>query len=203
MSLKKVCSTVKEWSLFENDAFRKTSINAFVHNKWVNGTEPMITVFSDRIEILSRGTLPPEQTLEGFFAGESIPVNKKLSEIFLQLHISEKTGRGVPKITETYGRNVYEFWENSIAVTIPFNWIKQIANENAQKRPEAKKNDSENPYSELNATQQKIILLMKENPRISIQRIAENCGKDVSTIKKAVAALKIGGFIEHVGANKN
>lgn len=33
----------------------------------------MTTVFSDRIEILSRGSLAPEQTMEGFFAGESVP----------------------------------------------------------------------------------------------------------------------------------
>lgn len=38
-------------------------------------------MFSDRIEILSRGTIPPGQTMEGFFAGESVPVNQKLSEI--------------------------------------------------------------------------------------------------------------------------
>ena len=113
----------KDVPLFENDAFREAVINAFVHNKWVTGNEPMITVFSDRIEILSRGSLAPEQTMEGFFAGESIPVNKKLSEIFLQLHISEKTGRGVPRITKTYGKDAYEFRENSIVVKIPFNWI--------------------------------------------------------------------------------
>ena len=76
----------KEVALFENDAFREAMINAFVHNRWVDGNEPMISVFSDRIEILSRGTIPAGQTLEGFFAGESVPVNRKLSEIFLQLH---------------------------------------------------------------------------------------------------------------------
>jgi Predicted transcriptional regulator containing an HTH domain and an uncharacterized domain shared with the mammalian protein Schlafen len=41
----------KEVPLFENDAFREAVINAFVHNKWISGNEPMITVFSDRIEI--------------------------------------------------------------------------------------------------------------------------------------------------------
>lgn len=59
--------------------------------------------------------------LRGFFAGESVPVNQKLSDIFLQLHISERTGRGVPKITEIYGKETYEFRENSIVVVIPFN----------------------------------------------------------------------------------
>lgn len=59
---------------------------------------------------------PPGQTMEGFFAGESVPVNQKLSDMLLQLHISERTGRGVPKITEVYGKGTYEFRENSIAM---------------------------------------------------------------------------------------
>lgn len=117
---------------------REAIINAFLHNKWVDGNEPMVTVFSDRIEILSRGTLPKDQTLEGFFSGESVPVNKKLSEIFLQLHISEKTGRGVPKITEKYGKEAFEFRENSIVVKIPFNWInimgKKVGNNMGNKK---------------------------------------------------------------------
>lgn len=85
----------------------------------------MITAFSDRIEILSRGTIPPGQTMEGFFAGESVPVNQKLSDMLLQLHISERTGRGVPKITEVYGKGTYEFRENSIVVSIPFTMVHQ------------------------------------------------------------------------------
>lgn len=110
----------KEIPLFHTEVFREAIINAFVHNQWLSGNAPMITVFSDRIEILSRGTIPPGQTMEGFFAGESVPVNQKLSDIFLQLHISERTGRGVPKITEVYGKETYEFRENSIVVSIPF-----------------------------------------------------------------------------------
>lgn len=38
----------------------------------------------------------------------------------IERHISERTGRGVPKITEAYGRETYEFRENSIVVSIPF-----------------------------------------------------------------------------------
>lgn len=110
----------KEVSLFNAEVFREAIINAFVHNQWITGNAPMITVFSDRIEILSRGTIPPGQTMEGFYAGESVPVNQKLSDVFLQLHISERTGRGVPKITEVYGKETYEFRENSIVVSIPF-----------------------------------------------------------------------------------
>lgn len=79
----------------------------------------------------SKGILLKRETFEKNLllrtkTGESVPVNEKLSEIFLQLHISEKSGRGVPKIVETYGREAFTFRENSIVVTIPFNRIHQV-----------------------------------------------------------------------------
>ena len=130
----------KEVPLFDEEAFREAIINAFVHNQWITGNAPMITVFSDRIEILSRGKMPPGQTIEGFYAGESVPVNQKLSDMFLQLHISERTGRGVPKITEVYGKETYEFRENSIVVSIPFT------------RVEVDMNSQDNTHDEIEMT---------------------------------------------------
>ena len=116
----------KEVLLFNQNAYREAVINAFVHNHWLDGP-PIFTVFQDRIEILSKGLLPPKQTLDGFFAGESIPVNEKLAKIILQLHISEQTGRGVPAIVDAYGKSIFRFSENNIKVTIPF---ERLENEN-------------------------------------------------------------------------
>ena len=98
---------------------REAIINAVLHNYWASGNEPMISVYSDKIEILSRGTLAPAQTMEGFYLGESVPVNEKLSEIFLQLHISEKSGREVPTIIDTYGKDAItgSTWGSSCRTT--------------------------------------------------------------------------------------
>lgn len=115
----------KEVPLFSAAAFEEAVINAFVHNRWLDGNAPMFTAYQDRIEILSRGNLPPKQTIEGFFAGESIPVNQALSDVFIKLHITEHTGRGVPRITEAYGKDVIRFNENSIVVTVPFDRLGQ------------------------------------------------------------------------------
>lgn len=53
--------------------------------------------------------LAPTQTMEGFYLGESAQVYEKLSEIFLQLHISEKSGRVVPTSVDTYGKeHIYQ-----------------------------------------------------------------------------------------------
>ena len=186
-----------EVPLFENDAFREALINAFAHNKWVGGNEPMITVFSNRIEILSRGSLAPEQTMEGFFAGESIPVNKKLSEILLQLHIREKTGRGVPKIIQCYGKEAYEFRENAIVVKIPFNWI------NVMGYKMGNKSGDKNKKSPLTQTQARILMEIRSNPNITKPKLAVQIGVGKTTIDNGIAALKKYGFIERIGSNKS
>lgn len=200
----------KEVPLFENEAFREAVINAFVHNKWVSGNEPMITVYSDRIEILSRGSLAPEQTMEGFFAGESVPVNRKLSEILLQLHISEKTGRGVPRITQRYGREAYEFRENSIVVTIPFNWINVMDDRMSNKvgdKPGNKvgdKNTNEGSQeATLSKTQVRILAEIRNNPNITKTHIMKKLGVGKTTVDKGISVLKKSGYIERVGSNKS
>ena len=48
-----------------------------------------------------------------------------MSNVFIKLHITEHTGRGIPRITETYGNDVIRFNENSIVVTLPFERLGQ------------------------------------------------------------------------------
>ncbi len=194
----------KDVPLFENNAFREAVINAFLHNKWVTGLEPMITVFSDRIEILSRGVFAPGQTLEGFFAGESVPVNQKLSEIFLQLHISEKTGRGVPVITKQYGRNAYEFREESIVVKIPFNWINTMADRKEHQKGGANNSDGEKvlPKLRINNTQKRILVEIRNNPNITKINLSKKLKVSTTTIDSGIRYLRKNYIIKRVGSNK-
>lgn len=179
----------KDIALFDMSAFREAVINAFVHNKWIDGNAPMITVYSDRVEILSRGTLDPKQTMEGFYMGESIPVNQKLSDIFLQLHISERSGRGVPKIIDIYGKNVFDFRENSIAVNIPFNWINKEGSKAEDKKP-------------LNSRQKQILEEIRKNPNVIQTQLSKDIGVGLTSIENDIRFLKMNGHIERVGSNK-
>lgn len=187
----------KDVPLFDEVAFREALVNAFVHNAWVEGNEPMVTVFSDRIEILSRGTLPPHQTMRGFFAGESVPVNKKLSEIFLQLHISEKTGRGVPRIVERCGRSSFEFRETSIVVTIPFNRVEERA-----ERKEALSDTREGTAAKPELYN-RILEAMRKEPGITKARLGDLLDLKKSSVDRAIAELKEAGRLERIGSNKS
>lgn len=188
----------KEVPLFDNKAFNEAIINAVLHNNWIENNEPMISVFSNRIEILSRGTLAPSQTLEGFFLGESRPVNQKLSEIFLQLHISEKSGRGVPTIVRQYGKEAFEFRENSIVVTIPFNWINvprsKVGNKEGIKVGNKKA---------LTDNRSKILAEMRNNPNITKIQLSKLIGINRAAIDKNIAYLKANGYLKRIGSNKN
>ena len=187
----------KEVSLFDGSAFREAVVNAVLHNFWASGNEPMISVFSDRIEILSRGRLAPGQTEEGFYLGESVPVNEKLSEIFLQLHISEKSGRGVPIIVSAYGKGAIAFRENSIVITIPFTRIHKVGEKVGERVGESQEN-----RPPLSARRQAIILEMSQNPYVTKPELADKLGVSTTAIDNNISFLRKNGYLERVGKTK-
>lgn len=188
-------TTRTDISLFDYNAFREAVINAFVHNKWVDGNGPMITVYIDRIEILSRGELPNNQTKEGFFLGESIPVNQKLSDIFLQLRISERSGRGVPKIVEIYGRETFEFREGSIVVNIPFKRIRNNVGDKA--------GDKAGHKPTLNKTQETMLLEIRNNPNITHEQLGTTLNLKKTAIQNNISFLRDNRYIKRIGSNKS
>ena len=145
-------------------------------------------------EFANIGQIPQfEKLMEGFFLGESIPVNEKLSEIFLQLHISEKSGRGVPKITEMYGKDAFSFRENSIVVTIPFERINKVGNKVGKKVGDKKP---------LNSRRQKIISEMRDNPNITTAELHNILGVSETAVENNISFLRENGYIERVGSKK-
>lgn len=180
----------KDVALFDMSAYTEAVINAFLHNKWVDGNAPMISVYSNRIEILSRGSLDSKQTIEGFYMGESIPINQKLSDIFLQLHISEGSGRGVPKIVQIYTKDAFDFRENSINVTIPFKRI------NNTKSSEKNKNI-------LNLRRRKILEEIKNSPNVTQSQLSRIIGIGLTSIENNIKFLKDNRYLERIGSNKS
>lgn len=157
----------------------------------------MITVYSDRIEILSRGGLTPLQTKAGFFRGHSVPVNEKLSEIFLQLHISEKTGRGIPVISSEYGEGAFDFSDNDITVTIPFNFINEVGDKVGDKVGNKVGNKS------LNDFQSRVLAEIRNNPNITKPQLMIICHLGKTSIDKIISVLKEKGYIKRIESNKS
>ena len=183
----------KDVPLFDYEAFHEAILNAFIHNKWLTLNAPQISIFTDRIEILSHGGLVIDQDETGFYNGSSLPVNEVLASIFLQLRISERSGRGVPKIVAVYGKDSIKIEKNRITVTIPFK-------KNSANSFEVVSNKVSNKVT--NKTEDKIVELIRYNPNITIQQIMIKTGLSEPGVKKNLKQLKDKNIIKRVGSNK-
>ena len=112
---------------------------------------------------------------------------------FTDSGISEKSGRGVPKIVEVYGRNAFTFEENDIVVTIPFNKVNQVGNKVGDKIG--------NIQSALNQTRQTILSEMRNNPNITKAELSRILGISTTAIDNNISFLK-NEYIERKGSNK-
>ena len=181
--------------LFDYEAFHEAILNAFIHNKWLTLNSPQISIFTDRIEIMSHGGLAIDQDENGFYNGASLPVNDVLASIFLQLRISERSGRGVPKIIGRYGKNAIKIEKNRIIVTIPFERLgvnKFVVSNKV----------SNKVCDKINKTQVKMIELVRDNPNITISQFSTKLGLSEPAIKKNLKQLKESGHIQRIGSNK-
>lgn len=77
--------------------------NALAHRDYEEADPTRVTVFEDRIEILSPGSLPFGVELEKFRAGEASPRwrNQTLAWFFNRLQIAQAEGQGIPTILRT------------------------------------------------------------------------------------------------------
>jgi len=186
----------KDIYLFDFDCVNEAILNALVHNDWII-TEPQISMFHDRLEILSHGGLPGGMTKEQFFDGISKPRNAALMRIFLNMGLTEHTGHGIPTIVEKYGKGVFEIQSNYIRCNIPFEKevLDQIDNKNVGL------NVGLNVA--LNKTEKKVIEILIENPSLTSAELSEQIGVTKRTIERAFNSLQEKKMIERIGSKRD
>ena len=181
-----------EKKMFDPDAFEQAWVNACVHNKWSMSNHPGVYIYEDRLVIESQGGIPKALTKEQFLKGVSEPVNKALMDIFIKCDFCEESGHGVPTVTKVYGEESYEFSDNFIDVTIPFDKKGFEEDENIQ---ETSKKHPRN-------IQESVLKLIMNNPQITLKEIMESLNISEGSVRHAIKSLKESGKIEHVGATK-
>ena len=107
----------------------------------------------------------------------------------MQLRISERSGRGVPKIVAAYGKDSIKIEKNRIIVTIPFKKIGVNGFEIVSNKV-------------TNKTEKKILELMRNNPNITIQQIMVKTALSEPGVKKNLKQLKDKKIIKRIESNK-
>lgn len=182
--------------IYDFDCVNEAVINALVHNDW-NISQPLISLFEDRIEIFSHGGLPKGQTKEMFFRGISRPRNDMLMRIFMNMNLTEHTGHGIPTILAKYGENIFEIGETYILVTIPYdiNVVEKL-------RDTTNVGINVGINVGLNQTEKKTLALLLSNPQDTTDNMAQSIGVTNRTIERTLKKLQEKGYLKRVGSKK-
>ena len=105
-------------------AFREAIANALIHRVWDVESQIKVSMFDDRIEIISPGGLPSGITEDEYLAGKlSVLRNRNLANVFYRLGLVEIFGTGITRIKQLYEEGLkqpeFELSENTIKMVLP------------------------------------------------------------------------------------
>lgn len=111
--------------LYPIEAIREVLINALVHRDWTRFVDIEVGIYSDRIEIISPGSLQNSMTVEKMIAGQRYTRNTIIMEIMRDYRYVDFRGMGIrskviPKMRECNGKDpIIEATEDYVKVILP------------------------------------------------------------------------------------
>ena len=164
----------------------------FCHNDYSVGSEPYI-IYDDKFQLVTHGGLPQGLSADEFFKARSLPRNRELMKIMNDLDMGEHIGRGMRRIMKYLKKEDFEISDNFVVINFNFD-SEALAYLNANCA-----NDCANKSLTIEA---KVYNLIKENPNITIQEIADAVNKSKRTINNVINILKDRNLIERIGKTK-
>jgi len=105
------------------EAVREALLNALVHRDYSFRDSTLISIFDDRIELVSIGGLVKGISFNDMMLGVSVARNRNLANVFYRLTLIEAYGIGMPKIIRSYEGFVVkpqiEVTDNAFKITLP------------------------------------------------------------------------------------
>ncbi|MCL2152276.1 MAG: putative DNA binding domain-containing protein [Oscillospiraceae bacterium] len=201
-------------------AIREALLNSFCHKNYRTPQNNEVAIFSNRIEIYNPGTFPVGVTPEDYIKGEgrTIHRNPLLAQIMYFSKDIERFGTGLKRIADTCDeagikfKFVSDYYGFTVVFYRPPLWTSDriddnigdsICNNIGDSIGDSIGNnigDSIGDREIVNGTQVKIIELMRENPHISANLLAQKIGIAKRNIEVQIKSLKEHGHIEREGA---
>ena len=105
-------------------AFREAIANALIHRVWDVDSQIRVSIFDDKIEVVSPGGLPSGITEDEYLSGKlSVLRNRNLANVFYRLGFVEIFGTGITRIKQIYSeasvKPSFEVSENAIQIVLP------------------------------------------------------------------------------------
>ena len=121
-------SIIQKRTTFENisvlDEYEKAIANVLIHRVWDVDSHIRVSMFDDRIEVVSPGGLPSGITAEEYLSGKfSVLRNRNLANVFYRLGFVEIFGTGITRIKQLYAEGLmkpdFEVSENAMKIVLP------------------------------------------------------------------------------------
>lgn len=182
-------------------AIREVLTNALVHADYsINGMNPRVAIFSDRLEIENQGMLPFGYTLDEFKSGVSHVRNKVIARVFRELHLMEEWGTGYRRIQDACADGGYHMpvWEElGTAMRVTF-------------KPHAATQEktwslAEQEVKEPSLRQLKILDFLNNKEPISAKKIHQRLKEKISerSLRQDLLQLKAQGLVKMLGRGPN
>ena len=182
------------------DAVREAIINSFCHRDYKSSQNNTVSIYSNRVEIYNPGTFPDGLTPEDFINGSELSVkrNPLLAKLMYYVRDIESFGTGLKRIADAC---------DAAGVKVEYKMLKLgfavvFYRPDASVFSDAAIGDSIGENVGENDTQKQIVMLMKQNPKISAKKIAEEIGIAPRNVEAHIKLLKQAGRIVRVGAAK-
>ena len=80
---------------YPEDVIRELTVNAFAHRDWTRNTDIEISLYGDRIEIISPGALVNGMTIDKLKAGQRVSRNNNIVSVLRDYGLMEHQGMGI------------------------------------------------------------------------------------------------------------
>ena len=178
------------------DALREALVNMLMHADYFSPMKSRIRVFTDRIEFENPGGFP-RPIDELLRTDVSIPRNPVIAKLFRCAKLCENAGFGFDKMQQ---------WNEEDSKLVSFRDEKMDCALVVFRRLEVKRtiieNPPENPPEKLDDLDVLIVSLLKDNPKITYDKLSDMTGKHRDTIRVHLNTLREKGFIVRVGPDK-
>ncbi len=180
------------------EAIREAIVNAITHRNFLDRACVQVAVYDDRVEVTSPGMLYGGLTIEQIKEGGSKIRNRCIAEVFSRMKIIESWGTGIKRMFSSckeYGVREPELLE--IGDSFRVNLYRPSYHEVHQS---SLKSSLKSSPKDVNQTQQKILHMIQENPKITQTAMAEKLDITPRAVKKNIKELVENGLVERVGS---
>lgn len=174
------------------NAIREAVLNAIAHRDYYSTASIQVEIYEDRIEIVNPGGLIGNFTVKDLYS-RSIPRNPLLFGLMQRMELVEKIGSGLLRINEAMEKYklptpIIEADKNFFKITF--------------ERPDLQERTIEERIKKGEKTREKIILLIKGKPEISMKELAGEIGITEKGVEWQMKKLQDERIIQRVGPAK-